>query len=178
MSSFVYIYFLTQSPKHRTQTTHLTHRVRVRSRIVGLATLLPHCPICIAAMDQAAQALSNILGSALDEIREELNELKQSNTALVKRSEAFEAAHDQSTGVIMQLQKALNETLSHAQAARTAHDRNSTLNQQLWESFKEVRGQVEAQSMTNSHLTVSLAEARNEVAAVKLLLDAMGSGQR
>ena len=129
-------------------------------------------------MDQAAQALSNILGSALDEIREELNELKQSNTAFGKRSEALEAAHGQSTGVIMQLQKALNEILPHAQAARMAYDGNNTLNQQLWESFKEVRGQVEAQSMTNSYLTVSLAEARNEVAAVKLLLDAMGSGQR
>ena len=129
-------------------------------------------------MDQAAQAFSNILGSAVDEIREELNELKQSQTGLRKRSEALEAAHDQSTGVIVQLQKALNEALAHVQAARTAYDGDSTLIQQLWEKIKEVRGEVEAQRMTNSHLTVSLAEARNEVAAVKLLLDAMGSGQR
>jgi predicted nuclease with TOPRIM domain len=128
-------------------------------------------------MDQAAQALSNIFGGALDEIREELNELKQSKTALLKKNEALEAAHNNSARVITQLQGALRETHSLAQAALASHKSDNLLNQQLWERLKEVRETVESQRIANSHLSVSLAEARNEVAAVKLLLDAMGSDQ-
>ena len=129
-------------------------------------------------MDQAPQALSNILGNALGEIREELNELKQSNTLLLKKNEALEAAHNQSTQAIFQLQGALKETRSRTDAVGAAHNKSIALNRQLWGRLKDVQHEVAAQCMNNRRLNVSLAGARNELAAVKMLLDAMGSGQR
>lgn len=79
-------------------------------------------------MDQAPAALSNILGGALDEIREEFNELKQSNAALLKKVEALESANTKNVVAIRHLLQALaqHKGVAQAQKVNLATVRNET----------------------------------------------------
>lgn len=107
-------------------------------------------------MDQAPAALSNILGSALDEIREEFNELKQSNTSLVKKHEELDAALVQSQTNTAALESQQTESM---------------------ERIAELHEALEAQAATSTGMRVSLTEVQNENSALRELLMALSDGQ-
>ena len=83
-------------------------------------------------MDQAAAGFSAILTGLVDNIREELNELKQSNTTLIKKIDALEA---QQTDAEMEIET-LKDKVEELQAELEAQ---KALKTQFVTSLKEVQ---------------------------------------
>ncbi len=130
------------------------------------------------AMDQAPAALSNILGSAFSEIREEVNELKQSNNSLLKKVEGLEAG-------LIEFRKLTDELTTNCVDFES---RAETTEKQLteacakWKLLERVLYKVvlhaKEQEKATKEFRVSLAEAQNEIAALKLLLTARDESSR
>ena len=101
-------------------------------------------------MDQAPAGLATIFTNLVDDIQEQLNELKQSHTSLLKKQETHEAEQKDSRATIERLDNALNASQS----------------------------QLEEHKHTIEELSASLAVAREENKAMKERLDGVWKAQR
>lgn len=101
-------------------------------------------------MEQAPAAFSAIFSSLIEDIRDELNELKQSNTSLIRKAETLEAAQDASKAAITTLENALQES----------------------------QAEVEQLKTTTCNITASVKEARKESKALQSRLDTFVGEQR
>ena len=90
-------------------------------------------------MDQAPAALSAIFTNVFEEVRDELNELKQSYTSVLKTVETHEAY--------------IGEMKQQSEATQTAQEHSQS--------------QLETQQAQIVHLTTSLEEAREENRTMK-----------
>jgi uncharacterized coiled-coil DUF342 family protein len=120
-------------------------------------------------MDQAPAALSNIFGSAFNEIRDEVNELKQSNTSLLKKTEALEAGQTEFRKLTDELTTTFVDFESRTETSEKEFKESCTNVTQLEEVLYRVALNAATQKKVTDDLRVSLAEARNEIAALKLL---------
>ena len=123
-------------------------------------------------MDQAPAALSNIFGSAFNEIREEVNELKQSKTSHVKKIEGLEAGQNEFRKLSEEVMAALVDFESRAETSEKQLKESSANIGQLERALYRAVLNAKSQEKTTTELMVSLAEAQNEIAALKLLLSA------
>jgi hypothetical protein len=129
-------------------------------------------------MDQAPAALSNIFGSAFNEIRDEVNELKQSNTSLLKKTEALEAGQTEFRKLTDELTTTFVDLESRAETSEKELKESCTNVTQLEKVLYRVALNAATQKKVTDDLRVSLAEAQNEIAALKLHLTAKDEGLR
>ena len=124
-------------------------------------------------MEQAPLALSNILGGALDEIREEFNELKQANATLLKKHEALQLDHDQFVKITLRRQDRQDEAHTRVETQLKEQVLCHTSIEQLVTALEETQSQADVQAKTVAELGLALAEVKNENAALKELLTAL-----
>lgn len=129
-------------------------------------------------MDQAPAALRDILGSAFGEIREEINELKKSNTSLLKKVDGLEAGLQESRKVNDELTAAVVDFESRAETSDKQLKESCAKVVQLEKTLRRVWENARDQSKMMNELRVALTGAQHETAKLKLLLAAKHEASR